>query len=645
MYKRASTRLIPGTFAFLLFSLPCVQAQNWTPSTAPALGWASIATSVDGSKLAAVADPGGIYVSTNSARSWKPTTAPRLAWTGIAGSTNGTKWIASANRGVYLSSNSGATWKSVDALSSNSWFSVASSADGTILAVVADHGGIYVSTDSGLVWHQSDAPVEPWSAVAASADGTFMIAVSDPGPIYTSTNSGLNWISNSAPVLSWSAAAASADAGKLFAAATLGGIFASTDLGLTWTKTSATNDSWTCIARSPDGTNLLAGALHSGLYVSSDAGQTWTKTQALGMGWLSVAMSADAASLYAAAYNDGIFVPGSASGLSTTNGTYQGLFYDTNGVTIDSSGAASISVKASGTFSAKLQFAGQSYSCSGKFSGAGSSSNSIPRSGLSPLTLTMQIDPDNNALITGLVSADAWTAELVAYASVFSKTNPCPQVGQYTLAFPGSDDPAAGPAGDGYATVKVNSLGNTSVAGKLGDGTPVSRKTSLSQNGQLPLFASLYSGKGLFVGWLTFSNQADSDLSGPVTWIAPSDATLKIDPTGFTNQLQAAGSSYQFIPGVPVLNMTNGQVSFLYANLPQNFTNQIRLTNNSAVVNLSSNKLACKIVTSSGQFSGSATIPGTKQTVSFAGVILQKLNLGTGYFLGTNQSGRVSFGP
>ena len=47
---------------------------------------------------------------------------------------------------------------------------------------------------------------------------------------------------------------------------------------------------------------------------------------------------------------------------------------------------------------------------------------------------------------------------------------------------------------------------------------------------------------------------------------------------------------------------------------------------------------------SSGLFSGSATVPGTKQKVSFKGALLQNVDVGYGYFLGTNQSGSVFFG-
>ena len=44
---------------------------------------------------------------------------------------------------------------------------------------------------------------------------------------------------------------------------------------------------------------------------------------------------------------------------------------------------------------------------------------------------------------------------------------------------------------------------------------------------------------------------------------------------------------------------------------------------------------------STGQFKGSFVDTAAVRTVSFTGVVLQKSTNGAGYFLGTNQSGRV----
>ena len=183
------------------------------------------------------------------------------------------------------------------------------------------------------------------------------------------------------------------------------------------------------------------------------------------------------------------------------------------------------------------------------------------------------------------------------------------------------------------------------MTGTLAEGSAISQKTSLSQNGQWPLFGTLYSGKGSLLGWQTFSNTTSNDVAGLVSWIAPSNAGLKINPAGFTNELEAVGSAFQFSKGVPILNISRGRVSVVNGNLSQGITNQFVLTTNSRVINLGTNKLTVTITSASGLFRGSIAVPGTGKTLSFTGVVLQKQNIGSGHFLGTNQSGRVLLSP
>src|SRR5262249_48488486 len=114
---------------------------------------------------------------------------------------------------------------------------------------------------------------------------------------------------------------------------------------------------------------------------------------------------------------------------------------------------------------------------------------------------------------------------------------------------------------------------------------------------------------------------------------------------GFTNETQAAGSSYVFTSGVPVLNFADGVVSLENGNLAASFTNQVMLNALSQVSNQSSNALSLKITTSTGLFKGSVVNPATGKPIAVTGVVLQKQGFGGGYFLGTNQTGRVFFGP
>jgi hypothetical protein len=159
-------------------------AGAWVQTSAPGEPyWSCIASSADGSKLAAVVgsdggEAGGIFTSTNSGINWNPTSAPTEMWLCIASSSDGSKLAAveieeGNSGGIYTSTNSGANWilrTNVGAIS------IASSSDGSKLAA-ADGNWIYSSTDFGAHWSVTSAPNEAWSCVACSADGSKWAAV------------------------------------------------------------------------------------------------------------------------------------------------------------------------------------------------------------------------------------------------------------------------------------------------------------------------------------------------------------------------------------------------------------------------------------------------------------------------------------
>ena len=75
------------------------------------------------------------------------------------------------------------------------------------------------------------------------------------------------------------------------------------------------------------------------------------------------------------------------------------------------------------------------------------------------------------------------------------------------------------------------------------------------------------------------------------------------------------------------------------------FTNHVVLGSGNKVTNLSSNQLTMTFAASVGTFSGSFTNPLAGKLQSFQGIVLQKLNAGYGFSLGTDQSSRVSLRP
>src|SRR6266700_1725660 len=132
---------LPAAIASLFLGTHVSLAQNFLPTAAPSQNWLSMASSADGTTLAAVGSYGWLYRSTNSGATWFPATT----------ATDGSE-------------------------PSRPWTSIASSADGSKLVAVANFNPIFTSTDFGATW-TSHGPAAAWNAVASSTDGVKLVAV------------------------------------------------------------------------------------------------------------------------------------------------------------------------------------------------------------------------------------------------------------------------------------------------------------------------------------------------------------------------------------------------------------------------------------------------------------------------------------
>ncbi|MCC6824841.1 MAG: hypothetical protein IT172_03770 [Acidobacteria bacterium] len=273
--------------------------------------WTAIASSVDGTKLAAVEYPGYIAISQNAGQTWSlPLPDDIRHYTSIASSSDGTKLIASVEDGfLYTSADSGATWTVRFADSNRYWNSVASSADGTKL-VAADNHNIFTSTNSGVSWTSRMSP-NSYSRVASSADGTKLIAAVLNGHVYTSTDSGGTWVDRLSSTGSnqWQSVASSADGSKLVAVENPGKVWVSSNSGATWTANtlgpSGNNTAWNGVSMSSDGIRIAvtAGGVVGGagglVVISYDGGTSWTPT-GVGTVWSAVAVAGNGSRMSAA---------------------------------------------------------------------------------------------------------------------------------------------------------------------------------------------------------------------------------------------------------------------------------------------------------------------------------------------------------
>jgi hypothetical protein len=327
-------------------------------------------------------------------------------------------------------------------------------------------------------------------------------------------------------------------------------------------------------------------------------------------------------------------------------GAFNGLFYETNEVRVGSSGFFSFKLNDQGGYSASLRLGGRKVSASGRLNLEGQATNVVRRAGTNDLTVVWAVDLNGSEQITGSVSDGNWTAQLLGDRAPGNATNPAASPGKYTLILLGSPGTPLAPGGDGYGTVSVDARGSVSVKGSLADKAAISAKVPLSRSGQWPLHASLYGGKGALLGWVAFADGPATDLDGVMSWIKPALPTTPFYPDGFTIEAALLGSHYTPPVGITnrVLALTNTVVLLAGGNLSQSFTNEVVLGFGSKVTNACPYPLAVNFTLSSGLYSGTFTPPDALKPITFKGVVLQKGNYGSGYFLGTNQSGWAGLG-
>ena len=333
-----------------------------------------------------------------------------------------------------------------------------------------------------------------------------------------------------------------------------------------------------------------------------------------------------------------------------SSGSYSGLFYDTNGLQVTSSGAFSATVSGRGSYSGTLQLGSAKYPVSGTFDPFGAASNRIRRAvGASPINLLLQLDTAGGRRIRGTVGDGTWLAVLEAERSTWNTlTNPAPFAGKYTLIFPGAGNPADAmqPQGDGFGSLTVSAAGKVTFSGLLADNTAFTQTTTVSEDGQWPLYASLYSRKGQILGWLNFAGSVPH-LAGEYNWIKLTNGAAKFYPGGFILQTNANGSKYQApSAGMPLLNFNSGTMTLIGGNYFDTYSSVATNPPGSTLTYRGTNKLSLTLNNPTfGLFKASLVDPVRLKPVSFKGAILQDQQLASGFLTGTNQSGKVSFAP
>lgn len=324
-----------------------------------------------------------------------------------------------------------------------------------------------------------------------------------------------------------------------------------------------------------------------------------------------------------------------------TQGKYNGLFYETNGVVPRSSGFFKLTLTDTGTFSGSIIADGQTNAFNGAFDVVtGADGLSVPRPGKTALNLALQLDPSSDQ-ITGTISSGPWQSVLLADRAPFNATtNPAPFQGRYTFALPGSMDSDVSPGGSTYGAANIAAGGKVTLDGRTADDKPIAQIANLSADGDWPFYASLYNGKGVILGWFKFLSPPDL-ANQLVSWVRPTIAGSKWYPNGFTNDVTAAGSTYVYTSGSSILSWANGELILSGGDFAAPLTNSITLTSGNAIINNGPHNAQISLNALNGTLSGTFRASGGTKTYSLYGAVLQNLDIAVGYYAGTNSVGEV----
>ena len=309
-------------------------------------------------------------------------------------------------------------------------------------------------------------------------------------------------------------------------------------------------------------------------------------------------------------------------------GAYNGLFYQSNNVTVATAGMLeNLVLSKAGVYSARLELDGDSFGVSGQFDPSGHASNNIKRSADagSDLILDMMLNAATKQITGGVSGTNEapWTSDLLANLS--SNT---PGSGQYTLLLPPNLANSNSPPGYGFLLL-TNHLGSVTITGQLGNGAALYKTAPVDIFGRAPLCANASTfGNSLLFGWI---NLAAYPPAASLTWIqSPGTYFYR---GGFTNTVTAMGSRWASPP--EPINSQRLNMTFSGGGLGSNVESVVFFTNGSLRYisgPVWTKALGCQIDRKSGWLNISFTSGQPSQ-----GAWLQNAGFGGGYFvLGTN---------
>jgi hypothetical protein len=271
------------------------------------------------------------------------------------------------------------------------------------------------------------------------------------------------------------------------------------------------------------------------------------------------------------------------------------------------------------------------------------------------VSLEIAFKDTGNRLLGKVASSPDDAAEILATLSAGPVKAPSmSHRGQYTALFQNVENQQTEyPEGDGYALLGVSSAGVT-LAGYLADASPVAAFVKLSEDLTAPLFIPLYRGKGLIMGNLEFDySQPKTDVTCfGMRWFKPGGVSFPVNyPKGWPSGISVdfVASRYDSRKSLGDFTSLGAELNFSASggNLDQQAYGKAKflLPGIISVPQPSSIDLKIRSDRFTGGLWGSFVPTGATRPTKFSGVVLQKPNFASGFFLRDGESGVIQLGP
>jgi hypothetical protein len=341
----------------------------------------------------------------------------------------------------------------------------------------------------------------------------------------------------------------------------------------------------------------------------------------------------------------------------TSAGTFVGPLIEGFGAGGEWGGFDNFRLNADGTFTAKGNIGGLVITLKGKFAADGTwqGTQKFSDGSTAAIHIKSYVGDDGSINIQGTLIRDNEVIDLLLVRTGHV-TTPSPLAGSYTLLIP-ADDTAAQtePHGDGVGSITVAANGTIRSKLVLGDGTLLTKSSSLSPGSLWQFHFAPYPGSwkaGYFTGSVSFRDEAGiSDVDGGVVWKRSANTKSKLYPAGFSLDRSLVGSKYiepaRGTASLPGLSATGAATLYTGASLDIAAPGATPVSWTIADKIVSTGSLPPKLTVNrkTGMITGAITDPLTKLKFTVYSAILQKQQLAGGLFKGATSTGSVTLVP